>query len=82
MKKYTIEYDAEFIKDSSYIAIKVIEPIETNEGIGDQIGIYKEDNILEFDECIDIDNEEIREFIKDYFKDYKSVMGFIRRITQ
>lgn len=84
MAKYNLNFEAEPKQEenSSYISIDVVEKIETNEAFGDQIGIYKENNVLEFDECIDVDSSEIREFIKEHFNNAKAVLGFIRRITQ
>jgi len=82
MTKYSIDFGTvERKEDSSYISIKVVEPIESNESNGDQIGIYKEENVLEFDENIDIEDDEIRNFIKEYFRNYTSVLGFIRRLV-
>lgn len=83
MPKYSINFEkVNREENSSYISIKVVEEIESNESIGDQIGIYKEDNVLEFDENVDVEDEEIRDFIKEYFRNYKSVLGFIRRLVQ
>lgn len=82
MTKYSIDFGTvERKEDSSYISIKVVEPIESNESYGDQIGMYKEENVLEFDENIDIEDDEIRNFIKEYFRNYTSVLGFIRRLV-
>lgn len=82
MKKYTIIFKVEESGDSSYLKIPIVEEIEENEALGDKIGIYKEVGALEFDEYIDVDEEDVREFIKDFFKDYKAVLGFIRKITE
>ncbi|KAB7891403.1 hypothetical protein [Poseidonibacter ostreae] len=83
MKKYNLDFESEPQQEneSSYISIKVEETIERNEALGDQIGIYKENNSLEFDEYIDVDDEDIREFIEDNFNSPKAVLGFVRRLT-
>lgn len=77
--KYTIDFDSEQQENSSCINIPVVETIESNDSYGDQIGIDRQDNTLWFDEYLDIDSEDIQEFIKFNFKDYKAVSGFIRR---
>ncbi|MDY0138257.1 MAG: hypothetical protein RBR50_01035 [Candidatus Izemoplasmatales bacterium] len=80
MPKYTIEFSKSHPRESSFIAIPIVEPIVSNENYGDEIGIYQEGNVLEFCEDIDTDDEDIRDFLKQHFKDYKSVLGFMRRI--
>jgi len=81
MAQYTIEYDFNKEEDSSYISIPIVEIVEVNTAIGDQIGVYTDGNVLDFDEYINIDDTEIRDFIRENFKDSQSVMGFIRRLT-
>ena len=76
--KYTIKFEKK--QDGSYINIPIVELVKENESIGDIVGIYKDCNCLVVDEYIDIDDEEIKEFIKEHFKDYRAVLGFIRRI--
>jgi len=80
--KYTIKYEFANNNNSTYLTIPINEEIKENESLGDLIGFYKEVGGLEFDELIDIDNEDVRDFIKDNFKDYRSVLGFIRIITE
>lgn len=82
MNKYTIKFEVNAIDDSSYFAIPIVEKIQQNECFGDQIGIYKESGGLEFNEDIDVDDEDVRDFVKTYFKDYRAVLGFIRKITE
>lgn len=80
--KYTIRYEVQRLEDSSYITIPLVERITRNEAVGDTIGIYHNEDfdILEFDEGLDIEDSEIREFIKTYFNNPKSVIGFIKRL--
>lgn len=80
MEKYTIEYSKQQEEDSGYISIPVVEPITSNECIGDSIGIYQDGNVLEFSEYVDIDDVEVKDFIKQHFKDSQSVFGFMRRV--
>ena len=75
---YEIEYESERIDWDYEIPIK--DEVLNNEAVGDKIGIDKNNNVLWFSEFIDIENEDINDFLKTYFKDYKSVKGFIRRL--
>jgi len=78
--KYTIKFEAS--SEGSYNLIPIVEKVETNEGIGDIICIDGVDNILEVSCDFDVDDAENREFLRDNFKDYKAVSGFIRRLNQ
>ena len=84
MEKYTLDFESQPNQESNspYINIRIVEKIKTNESFGDQIGLYKENNSLEFDELIDIDEKEIRDFIYDNFNQPKAVCGFIRRLIE
>lgn len=80
--KYTIEFSKSQPRNSSFIAVPIVEMVESNQNYGDEIGIYQAGNILEFCEDIDTDDEDIRDFLRTHFKDYKSVLGFMRRILR
>jgi len=82
MQKYTIQFEPKQDKNSNYISLKINEPIQTAEAIGDTIGFYRECNCLEFDCFIDVEDIDIRDFIKTYFKDYRAVLGIIRKLTE
>ena len=79
-KKYSLDFKTVNRESESFITVMINEKVEQNDCIGDQIGIYKEDNCLQFDVLVDLDDEDIIEFIKEYFVDYKAVMGLIRRM--
>jgi len=51
--------------------------------LGDQIGIDKEGNVLWFSTMFseeDLNDEEIDDFLRQYFKNHSSVKGFVRRL--
>ena len=82
LKKYEIDYKPHREEEeSSYISVKITEEVEENISFGDQIGIFREINSLEFDEDLDLDDKDIQDFIKDNFKNPKSVSGFIKRMA-
>ena len=76
--KYTINFTLK--KTGSYVELPINETVLENDGIGDSIGIYED--CLSFVDTIDMDNKEVREFIKTNFKDYRAVIGFIRKILE
>ena len=78
--KYTIKHEVNRTDGSSYVDVPTIEDIKRNKALGDQIGVSEVTNTLWFDENIDIDDKDVRDFIKDNFKNPTSVMGFIRRV--
>jgi hypothetical protein len=80
MNKYTIDFTAK--TEGSYSLIPIVEKVETNDGIGDIICIDSVDNILGVSCDFDVDDKNNREFLKDNFKNYKAVSGFIRRLNQ
>ena len=82
MKRYDIVFEQNREEGSGYIQVPIVGEIEQNESFGDQIGIYKENSSLVFDESLDIDDEDIQAFIKDNFLKPRAVRGFIRRIVQ
>jgi len=81
MKKYTIEYEKKEIGGN--IEIPIIEKVEEFDSIGDQLGIDKEDNVLWFSTMFseeDLNDEEVDDFLRQFFKNHSSVKGFIRRL--
>lgn len=82
MKKYTIEFKKKKLRSSSYFEIKINEKVLQNEALGDLICICKEDNTVEVFDCIDVDDIDVIEFIKEHFKDYRAVLGFIRKAIE
>lgn len=56
--------------------------LEHSDNIGEQIGIDEDTQTLWFSANIDIDDEDVEEFLREYFKSYLAVKGFIRKITQ
>lgn len=80
MSKYTIEFSKSQQKDSSFIAVPIVEVVALKHIHDEQIGISQDMNALFFCEDIDTEDEDIRDFLRLHFKDYKSVLGFMRRI--
>lgn len=55
-------------KDEKDFIFEVNEKIKWNEAFGDQIGLSCDNgNILWFDESIDLENEDVQEFIENFF---------------
>lgn len=85
MSKHDITYEPneKEDEDSSYISIPTVGDVKQNVAFGDQIGIYSDNGgVLEFDENLNIDDDDIQTFIKDNFVNPKAVSGLIRRITE
>lgn len=68
------------VEDGGYFLIPIEKHDRPNNAIGDQIG-YDETHLWIYD-SIDIDDREIKEFLKDNFNNYRAICGFIRRITE
>ncbi len=85
MKKVKISFETEDITkedDSSFYVFKPLETITEQEGYGDVITIDVETNRVYVSDYIDVDDKETRDFIKDNFICYQSLLGFMRRVTQ
>ena len=69
---------------SGYIKVP-IENLDTQDGIGDFLWIGNDEEhgaILEFIEDINVDDSDVREFIRDNFKNYQAVLGFMRKVSE
>ena len=76
--KYTIDFN-DICEDDGYIEVKINETIEkTVDSLGSEMGIDKNSNTLWFTSYVNPDNKDVKEFIKDNFKKYQAVLGFIR----
>lgn len=81
MKKYNLDFKSiREVDGSSYYLVDVKEKIEQSVHIGDQIGLYEDGNVLEFTDMIDLEDEEIRDFLRDNLEDHVAVRGLIRRV--
>jgi len=66
-------------KDGSYFVYNINEKIKMNECVGDQIGLSCDnENVLWFDEYLDLENEDIQEFIDNFFTKPISVALLIK----
>jgi hypothetical protein len=79
-----MKYDIKFFtfkdnEDSSYFCMKIVQNVEYGSNLGDLITISKDCNCVEVYDGIDVDDEEVIEFVKENFNHYKAVLGFIRR---
>lgn len=80
--QYTIDFNDTIVPDDNgYVDVAIVESVQCNEALGDQIGITTDGNRMWFGETIDADDRDIKDFIRDNFKDYQAVMSLIRRVT-
>lgn len=78
---YDITYkDVE--RTGSYFIIPITTKVTEDACIGDQIGVHQDGNMLEVDAYVDLDDEDIQDFIREYFQSPRAISGFIRRIKQ
>ena len=73
----TIDKEIEY-KDGSQYIVKIKEDILWDEAFGDQIGISKDEKALWFDEMLDLDDKEVREFIYSFFDDSIDIAFYIK----
>ena len=78
MMKYTIEFKV--VQGGGYKMIPIVEEVRNNDSYGDQIGISYIDNALWISEDTDLEDEDVLDFIKDYFENRRAVLGFLQRI--
>ena len=78
--KYTIDLHSIWFNGYTY-SVNIKEKVTKTGSFGDQMGIDN-DGFWFCIENIDFDNDytEIKEFVKDYFNNYKVVLGIISRI--
>ena len=76
--KYTIEFKV--VQGGGYKMIPIVEEVRNNGSYGDQIGISYIDNALWISEDTDLEDEDVLDFIKDYFENRRAVLGFLQRI--
>lgn len=78
--KIIVDFDKIENEGSYYIFPS--ENIEEDNNFGDLITISKTDKLAEISDFIDVDNKEIIKFIKDNFRDFKAILGFMRGVTR
>lgn len=68
-------------KYDSYISFDIDESVISNDSIGDQIGISNDnENLLWFHEDLDLDDDEILNFIDNYFNDHMKLLLKIQKV--
>lgn len=77
MNKYKTTRDIKSIPYSSYFILEIIDNVLESDNIGDQIGIFKESNSLEFTINLNIEEVDIENFIRNNFAYPNLVMQII-----
>ncbi len=80
MKKINVSFD-DVTTEGSYYIFNCANAVE-NESFGDLITICATDNAIEISDFIDVDDNEIRGFIKENVVESQSLLGFMRRVTK
>lgn len=88
MSRLTVDFEKKVVTDSE-ILFPINETVEESEALGDFMGImsYRVDfemsnTLWIMRDYIDVDDKDVREFLRDNFFEYKAILGFIRRVTQ
>lgn len=84
---YTLDFENKVLKEEE-ILIPIMEEVPHNEALGDMIGIQSavqskglRNELWIMRDYVDAEDGEVIDFLKEHIKDYRAVLGLIRRFT-
>ena len=78
----TFTLNERYKKEDGYYLLEVNENIKQNESVGDQIGLCKDENICWVSEDIELIDDNIIEFIDNYFTSSIKAFLLIKKILK